>query len=72
MTHSLALAQSDWKVLDLGMGNPIENPVGHPRAAIVLAALAAAALIGAAIAAWLNHGPQIFLSMAADAWAYCF
>ena len=49
-----------------------EKTASHRRAALIIAVLAAALLTGAAFAGWLNHGPQIFLSMAADAWAYCF
>ena len=42
------------------------------RLALPLAALATAALLGSAMAGWLNHGAEIFLSMASEAWAYCF
>jgi hypothetical protein len=54
------------------MIDPLQNASVRPRAALVLAALAAAMLTGAAFAGWLNHGAEIFLSMASDAWAYCF
>jgi hypothetical protein len=39
---------------------------------LALAAFAVVALLGAALAGWLNHGTEIFLTAAADAWAYCF
>ncbi len=54
------------------MIKPLQSASFRPRAALVLAAFAAAALTGAAMAGWLNHGAEIFLSMASDAWAYCF
>jgi hypothetical protein len=44
----------------------------QPRAALIATALAAALLTGAAMAGWLDHGAEIFLSMASEAWAYCF
>jgi ABC-type Mn2+/Zn2+ transport system permease subunit len=54
------------------MSNPRQIASVRPRWTLYAAALAAALLTGAAFAGWLDHGPQIFLSMAADAWAYCF
>jgi hypothetical protein len=54
------------------MKNATEAAGRQPRAAFILAALAAALLCGAVFAGWLDHGPEIFLSMASDAWAYCF
>jgi hypothetical protein len=39
---------------------------------LALAAFAAVALIGAALGGWLDHGAEIFLTAAGDAWAYCF
>ena len=54
------------------MINPLQRPSARPRVALALAALAAALLTGAALAGWLDHGAEIFQSMASDAWAYCF
>jgi hypothetical protein len=54
------------------MINPLQSASSRPRAGLVLAALAAAVLTGAALAGWLDHGAEIFVSMASDAWAYCF
>ena len=70
MPHGAALFNAPAEVLRWLMRNTANQ--GHPRALLLLAAIAAALLTGAAFAGWLNHGPQIFLSMAADAWAYCF
>jgi hypothetical protein len=54
------------------MNNSPENlPVPH-RKALVAAGVIGALLIGAALAGWLDHGAEIFLTAAADAWAYCF
>ena len=42
------------------------------RTGLFAALFAAAALLGAALAGWLNHGVDIFVSTAAAAWAMCF
>jgi hypothetical protein len=54
------------------MKSPTDDTGRQPRAALLVAALTAALLAGAAFAGWLDHGAEIFLSMASDAWAYCF
>ena len=42
------------------------------RKGLIAALLVSAALLGAALAGWLNHGVDIFVSTAAAAWAMCF
>ena len=38
----------------------------------VVGALLVAALIGAALAGWLEHGPQMLLTLGEQALAWCF
>lgn len=67
-----ALANQQINVIDQAMNSPIESHAARLPLMLYAGAIAAALITGAAFAGWLNHGPQIFLSMAADAWAYCF
>jgi hypothetical protein len=54
------------------MNNAPENlPVPLWRA-LAAAGVIGALILGAALAGWLDHGAEIFLSMASGAWAYCF
>jgi hypothetical protein len=66
------LALCSIAVLKSDMFNPMQYLSPWPRVALTLAALAGALIAGAAFAGWLDHGAQIFLTMASDAWAYCF
>jgi hypothetical protein len=54
------------------MNNPPENPPVPHWKALAAVSVIGALMLGAALAGWLDHGAEIFLTAAADAWAYCF
>jgi hypothetical protein len=67
-----ALFNASLEVLRCLMKNATEATGRQPRAALIIASVIGALLLGAALAGWLDHGAEIFLTAAADAWAYCF
>lgn len=64
------LAQSLRKAYPRRMERPF-FPHGS-RLGAAAGLLALALLVAAAVAGWARHGEAIFLSLAGDAWAYCF
>jgi hypothetical protein len=54
------------------MNNAPENLPVPLWKTLAAASVVGALILGAAVAGWLDHGAEIFLTAAADAWAYCF
>jgi hypothetical protein len=59
-------------MLDKMMMSPNSQNANVSRKAIVGVGFVMVILAGAAIAGWLDHGVEIFATMASSAWALCF